>query len=125
MSDKGNPDAPQLPPEFINVADLADPHDSHGRTYRQVNAEKTHTIPVGALVEIVGSDGFRMNGARLFVVRQGRDCDQTPMYWLSADPEDLPSPEDDRDFWTKAKHKWYGGFDDESLMLVALPEETV
>lgn len=110
-------------PTLVNVADLADPNDSKGRTYRQVNAEKQHAIPVGALVEIAGGDGFRMSGARLFVVRQGRDCDQTPMYWLSADPDDLPSPEDDRDFWTKAKHKWHGGFGDEDVVVIALPQD--
>lgn len=116
-------DAPKFP-GFVNVADLSDPKDPQGRTYRQVNAEKTHAIPLGALVEVAGSEGFRMNGVRLFVVMQGRDCDQTPMYWLSADPNDLPSPEDDRDFWTKARHKWYGGFDDEALKVIAMPKDS-
>lgn len=46
---------------FVNVADLPDPNDSDGRTYREVNLAKTHNIPLGTLVELD-------NGARLFVI---------------------------------------------------------
>jgi hypothetical protein len=74
----------------VNVADFADPGDPQGRTYREVNAEKRHGIPLGALVEIE-------SGVRLFVVHQGRDCDQTPMYWLAATPD-----ETERSRWTGA-----------------------
>ena len=63
----------------INLADLVDPDDPQGRTYRQINAATQHGIPLGALVELE-------SGARLFVVLQGRDCDQTPLYWLAAEP---------------------------------------
>ena len=62
---------------MINIADLRDPDDPQGRSYRQVNADRTHGIPVGALVEIIDT------GVRMFVVWHGRDCDQTPLYWLS------------------------------------------
>jgi len=61
---------------FMNIADLVDPDDTQGRTYRQVNAKKTHAIPVGALVEI-------QYGVRLFVIAHNRDCDMTPLYALS------------------------------------------
>jgi len=45
------------------------------RTYRDVNLEKKHSIPIGALVELE-------TGARLFVLRHVRDCDGTPLYTL-------------------------------------------
>ena len=60
---------------LINIADLVDP--GTGKTYRQMNLEKRHNIPTGALVEICDC------GVRLFVAWQGRDCDGTPLYWLT------------------------------------------
>jgi len=72
-----------------------------------VNAAKVHAIPIGALVEME-------NGARLFVVHHSRDCDQTPLYSLSADPEDtvLAEPR----FYNRG---WTNGWDEESLRVVA------
>ena len=63
------------------VADFKDPGDSKGRSYREVNAEKTHSIPIGALVETE-------SGASAFVIKHTRDCDQTPLYSLAIDPDD-------------------------------------
>lgn len=60
---------------LINVADIP---DEDGRTPRQKNLEKTHNIPIGALVE---TD----EGLRLWVVSHDRDCDGTPLYSLSFD----------------------------------------
>jgi hypothetical protein len=68
-------------PQFINIADLKDPDDPQGRSYREVNREKPHRIPIGALVEL-------KSGARAFVVKHTRDCDQTPLYSLAIDPDD-------------------------------------
>jgi hypothetical protein len=67
--------------EFINIADLTDPNDPQIRSYREVNTEKTHNIPIGALVELE-------SGARAFVVKHTRDCDQTPLYALAVGPDD-------------------------------------
>jgi hypothetical protein len=53
---------------FMNVADIKCPDDPQGRTYRQINAEKKHSIPLGTLVE------YR-DGVRLFVVAYTRDWD--------------------------------------------------
>ena len=72
---------------FVNIADLEDPDDPQGRSYREVNADKTHKIPIGALVEIE-------NGARAFVVLHTRDCDQTLLYSLAIDPEDCDFSKD-------------------------------
>lgn len=67
-----------------NVADLINPET--GNTYRADNAKKSHRFPLGTLVEIKTQTdpkwvGVR-DGMRLFVVYCGRDCDQTPLYWL-------------------------------------------
>jgi hypothetical protein len=87
---------------IINGADLQDPNDPQGRTYRQVNAEKQHTIPLGALVELE-------TGERLRVMLQTRDCDQTPLYSLGVTGDD-----DDR----IGRMKWRHGYCDESLTVV-------
>jgi hypothetical protein len=99
---------------LINVADLRDPSDPAGRSYRQVNAEKTHQIALGALVELE-------SGARLFVVKLGRDCDQTPLYWLAAD---MPRPTDETEEPTYHRHqmtKWIGGYGEDSLTVIRQP----
>ena len=85
-------------PIMINIADLPDPDDPAGRSYRQVNLAKKHDVPIGTLVEIVappGLEDFEVEdyryevGVRLFVVAHTRDCDGTPLYSLSVskDPE--------------------------------------
>ena len=65
---------------FVNVADLKDPNDLQGRTYRQVNNAKAHKYELGVLVEID-------NGARLFIAMHTRDCDGTPLYSLTPNNE--------------------------------------
>jgi hypothetical protein len=72
---------------LVNVADLLD--GETGRSFRELNAEKTHAIPLGALVEVVDGDnkgrwGNVDCGVRLYVVEHTRDCDQTPLYTLAA-----------------------------------------
>lgn len=62
---------------MIRISDLRDPADPQGRSYREVNAAKIHKYPLGALVELD-------HGVRLWVVHHARDCDQTPLYCLSA-----------------------------------------
>lgn len=88
---------------LINIADLRDPDDPQGRSYRQVNAEKQHRIPIGALVELP-------TGARLFVVHHGRDCDQTPLYYLSADADDTTK---EREHFRNSS--WVGGYSESHL----------
>ena len=95
------------------IADLRDPHDPQGRTYRQINAATQHQIPIGALVELP-------SGIRLFVVHHGRDCDQTPLYYLSADADDR---REERLGWLN--RSWIGGYSEESLTPIynVIPEE--
>ena len=87
---------------IFNVADLTNPDDPQGRTYRQVNDEKPHLIPLGTLVEIE-------SGERLRVMMHTRDCDQTPLYSLgvAGDEED-----------GIGRMKWHNGYCDDSLTVV-------
>lgn len=94
---------------FMNIADLKDPDDPEGRTYRQVNAAKQHAIPLRTLVE-------RPDGVRLWVVKHTRDCDQTPLYSLTADYDDF---EPDAPEW--AYRKWMHGCGEEYLRVIRGP----
>lgn len=51
-----------------------------GKTARQTNLEKVHTVPLGSLVELE-------SGVRLFVVEHVRDFDGTPLYNLCHDKD--------------------------------------
>jgi hypothetical protein len=67
---------------------VADMVEENGKTIRQNNLEKTHLIPLGALVEVSYEDSYeeddeKTSGIRLFVVNHSRDCDGTPLYDLS------------------------------------------
>jgi len=62
--------------QMINIADLKDPDDPQGRSYREVNNATDHEFKVGQLVEMA-------SGARVFVAKQTRDCDGTPLYCLT------------------------------------------
>lgn len=104
-------------PIFINIADLRDPKDTAGRSYRQVNAEKSHGIAVGTLVEIRTEEGGG-EGVRMYVVSHGRDCDMTPLYYLSADKHD--TEERMPGFRNPG---WTGGFSEDSLSIVPMPKK--
>jgi hypothetical protein len=99
---------------FVMLSDCVDPSDPQGRTYREINAAKTHGIPIGALVEIGHLDyPSPMDGARLFVVAHNRDCDGTPLYALCADPEDTIVQR--KGF---ANDKWHHGYSEDSLTVI-------
>ena len=91
---------------IINIADLTDPDDPQGRSYREVNKEKIHKFKVGQLVELE-------NGARMFVVKQTRDCDQTPLYSLSPDKDDTEQQSENF-----ANHTWHNGYSEEDMKAV-------
>jgi hypothetical protein len=105
--------------QIINIADLKDPADPQGRSYREINNARAHAIPVGALVEISHDPEYpsAMDGVRLFVVMQTRDCDGTPLYELCADPEDT---EQANPRFRNAK--WHGGYSEESLTVIRIPQ---
>lgn len=101
-----NTEWPESGAIFLNIADMTDPDDADGRTYRQVNAAATHAIPIGALVELE-------TGVRSFVVYHGRDCDQTPLYWLSPDVDDT-----ERKDTRFGNRLWDGGYGEQELTIV-------
>ena len=51
-----------------------------GKTYRQTNEDKIHTVTLGSLVELE-------TGVRLFIVEHVRDFDGTPLYNLCHDKD--------------------------------------
>jgi hypothetical protein len=106
----GTPSYRPRHPDFpgIVLCDVVNP--SSGKTYREENLEKAHTIPIGALVEVHGDEDNPSNGSRLFVAWHGRDCDGTPLYWLSPTKDDADRPD--------AKSRWIGGFAGESLRII-------
>lgn len=96
---------------FVNVADLKDPNDPQGRSYRQVNAERKHAIPLRTLVEV------KETGERLYVTMHGRDCDQTPLYGLTT-----------RHYLDETNElirtaRCFGGYAEEDLTIIRLSDQ--
>ena len=99
---------------LINVADMIARDDPQGRTYRQINEAKTHGIPVGTLVEIIGDESER-GGVRLFVVAHHRDCDGTPLYAMAWDTDiDITDPSNPRLWGNKILH----GYPEDSIVVI-------
>lgn len=96
----------------MNVSDLIDPDDPGRRTYRQVNAARTHAIPVGTLVELE-------DGVRLWVVHHDRDCDMTPLYYMSYRRDDTVQ---ERPGFRNPG--WTGGFPESALRIIATTPDT-
>ena len=102
---------------YVRISDLKDPNDPQGRSYREVNAEKQHAIPIGALVEVEPSEKRPYkNGIRLFVVYHTRDCDETPLYCLAANPDDTVRHQEG--FYNSS---WACGFSEDALTVIELP----
>lgn len=81
MGDENCSEFEKTEPLGVNIKLFRDlPDKEHpGKTIGEVNKEKKHNISLKSLVEI------KRTGVRLFVVCQSRDCDLTPLYWLSWD----------------------------------------
>jgi hypothetical protein len=80
--------------------------DWKSKSYREVNREKKHKFNVGQLVELE-------SGARMFIVKQTKDCDQTPLYSLSPDKDDI---EQQRENF--ANHSWHNGYSEKRIKAV-------
>lgn len=124
---------------IVNVADLKP--EGSDKTYRQLNAEKVHNIKEGSLVKILryNSETEKYEDHPqclvLYVVKNGRDCDETPLYWLSH--QTLEDYVRDRGLMQRAvvevdglllKGEFFGahargGYSEESLQLIATPEQ--
>lgn len=92
--------------EFITISKCVDPNDPQGRTFREINQEKKHNIPIGTLVEFG-------DGCRLWVVYHARDCDKTPLYCLCVDREDTDMPDPIR-----YPYNWIAGYSEDDLTIV-------
>jgi hypothetical protein len=70
---------------IFNIADMV---EKNGKTVRQNNRERQHTLPIGTLVEFVQEAGADEDedytGVRLYVVCHTRDCDEEPLVVLAA-----------------------------------------
>lgn len=120
--------------------------EENGKTIRENNLEKQHNIPLGALVEVKynkwhGGGACSKIHARLWVVKCSRDCDGTPLYWLSKKaptqdkmPVHIYYPEES---WGQDDQKglclnenisrsviedWVGGFSEESLTVIEITD---
>lgn len=98
--------------EIIVIHDLEHP-DHPGKSYKEVNLEKEHNIPVGELVEL-DSEDERYANIRLYVVGHHRDCDGTPLYSLGLKGADM---------WQSEKQKFHNyktfhGIGEDSLTIV-------
>ena len=73
----------------MSIAYVGDLVLENGKTWYQDNMDKSHKIPIGALIEISYDEldedekSDSLDGLRLFVTGHSRDCDGTPLYELS------------------------------------------
>lgn len=95
-----------------------------GLSYKERNLKEGHKIPVYSLVEInFGPE----KGMRMFVAWHGRDCDGTPLYWLTNNIHRRPlgSIPDNETFLDKVLRGWEGGYSDDSLIFIEGPESAI
>lgn len=73
---------------MTKITFISETVEQNGKTIKENNLEKKHTIPLGTLVEVKYDDSdYRLedqhSGVRLFITQHTRDCDGTPLYGLS------------------------------------------
>lgn len=78
----GDPYKEAFENRIIVVHDIV---EENGKTIKENNLERTHAIPLGALVETYSESEYGWEGIRLFVTKHTRDCDGTPLYSLGAE----------------------------------------
>ena len=64
---------------LVNIADLVDPNDQLGRSYREVNRSKKHLHKMGEVLMWTRDDD-RVFGT---ITNLTRDCDGTPLYTIT------------------------------------------
>lgn len=97
-----------------------------GKTWKEENLEKQHTIPIGTLVE-VNISYSNSHGLRLFVGKHVRDCDGTPLYSLCMhDPINDHTAETLEELGVNEQVinlLFDGGYSDESLIVIRGPNK--
>lgn len=89
------------------ISDMKDPRNPLGKTWYEMNMEIQHEFQVGQLVEEINT------GVRMFVAKQTRDCDGTPLYTLTPDKDDY-----EQDTSGFANRNWHSGYNGDNLRLV-------
>ncbi len=110
----------RVPPEPNKELVWVDMAGRRGRQEdRKRNRETMHNIPVGTLVEIIHDPEYAsvVDGIRLHVVHQGRDCDETPLYWLGV----AGDSRDEEGYMDRG----FGGYPEHSLKVIAPPTEEI
>ena len=97
--------------------------EQNGKTWKENNLEKVHTIPLDTLVEINYPDS-KYHRMRMYVVHYDRDCDGTPIYSLGkkGDRYRNPTEEDtEGDTWARKMFNLtdiHYAFGEESLIVI-------
>jgi hypothetical protein len=116
---------------------MSDIVEENGKTVKENNMAIQHNIPIGALVEVTfdtwhGNGACEVTKARLWVVIQSRDCDGTPLYWLSKTPihewnDSIRINMDDMQFKKAVSqslfYNTHGGFSEENLKVIEVTDE--
>jgi hypothetical protein len=119
--------------KFMFVHDIV---EENGKTIKQNNMEKAHNIPVGTLVEVKyddwhGEGACKKIHARLWVWSHDRDCDGTPLYYLSPHHPEHPVSgsvtidgyEAGPEVSAKILNEVVGGFAEKSLTPIEVTQE--
>jgi hypothetical protein len=94
---------------MIIVADLKDTNDPDGRSYREINNATAHNFNIGQLVELD-------NGVRMFIAKQTRDCDGTPLYCLTA--------EENQEYAQANHYSWVHGYSEDGMNAILSPKSS-
>lgn len=108
----------QTLPDGAILLSLSDRIEENGKTVKENNLTIPHKIPIGALVEVCNLDeGYKHHeGVRLFVVYHQRDCDGTPLYCLSDNPDDTIK---EREGFSN--DGWHNGYPEDCLEVIKPP----
>jgi hypothetical protein len=131
----------------LNIQMVSDLVEENGRTIRENNLDRQHELPIGALVQVdnecTGSGSQWTRVVQGYIAVLGRDCDGTPLYYLTIREHDLldaqiehdcrhelyeksqadgPGSEAELDYqaiirWTSMSNL-FGGFTSESLTVI-------
>ena len=67
--------------------------DTNGETDHDRNMRIQHSIPIGSLVEVRGTEDWpEWHGVRMYVTKHSRDCDGSPLYSIGLKNADGERP---------------------------------
>ena len=123
--------------EYVTFGDIV---EANGKTIRQNNLSKKHSLPLGTLVEaevsVEMAKGTYLTGkAKFYIFTHDRDCDGTPLYGIASDswegladcfqktPEEMRSiMHGDRIVWNRIMGafniKYFHGYSEDILTVI-------